>query len=134
MSHPSHLARPDHPGAVQDKRARELTEAALTAARLLGLSPSEIASTLGVPQGALKEMQKFTRLVDGRSGEAERADALVRVARRLKALLGDQETLWRSWLRQPCADLDDKPLAVMTRKDGVLKVAQHLERARELKR
>lgn len=121
-------ARPGNPVDVEERRAAALTSAALECAQKLGLSPADTATLLGVPQGAFTAMKKGERTVDGFSGEAERADALVRVTKRLRALLGDAETNWRSWIRRENDDLDSKPLDVMKQRDGVQKVAALLER------
>ena len=123
------LARPDI--AVNEKAAA-LTKEALEAARRLGLTPTETAALFGVPQGAFNAMKKGDRAVDGLNGEAERADALVRVVKRLGTLLGDSETAWRSWLRRDVAPLGDKPLDLFAQRDGVLKVAQYLASASKL--
>lgn len=119
-------------GDDEDQRAAALTKAGLQAASLLGLSPAETASVLGVQQGALQAMRQGKRAVDGSNGEAECADALIRVVKRLHALLGAGETHWRSWLRHENPDLDGKPIDLLTQRRGVLKVAEHLEQKRSL--
>jgi len=109
-----------------------LTKAALESARRLGLSPADTASILGVPQGALQAMKKGERAVDGLSGEAVRADALVRLVKRLQVLLGEADTTWRAWIRRESAGLGVKPLDMMLQRDGAAKVATYLERQHEL--
>ena len=69
-------ARPGSPSDLEDKRARALTDAALSAAKRLGLGSTDLASILGVAEGAVAAMRKGERAVDGVNGEAERADAL----------------------------------------------------------
>ncbi len=121
-------ARPGNPVDIEERRAAALTTAALECAQKLGLSPGDTAMLLGVPQGAFAAMKKGERSVDGVSGEAERADALVRATKRLRALLGDAETTWRSWIRRENDKLGAKPLDLMKQRDGILKVATFLER------
>lgn len=121
-------ARPGNPVDLEDRRAAALTAAALDGARMLGLTPVETAQLLGVPAGALAAMKKAERAVDGLNGEAERADALVRVVKRLTLLLGDSETAWRAWIRRDHAGIGSKPLALLLQRDGVLTVATYLER------
>lgn len=125
-------ARPGNPVDVEDRKALELTKSALEGAKRLGLSPIDTAAILGVQQGALQAMKKGQRAVDGTSGEAERADALVRVVKRLQAMLGDTETSWRSWIRRENAALGAKPLDLMLQRDGSMKLATYLEAQREL--
>lgn len=120
-------ARPGNPVDMEERRAQALTQAALDAAAKLGLPPQDTAAILGVPVGAFTAMKKGERSVDGYSGEAERADALVRMAKKLKALLGDEETHWRAWIRREHERLGTKPLEVMKQRDGVLKIASLLE-------
>jgi hypothetical protein len=118
--------------AAEDAKAAALTKAALDAARRLGLTPAETAAAIGIPQGALNAFKKGDRAVDGYNGEAECADALVRTVRRLGALLGEADTSWRSWLRRENEDLGSKPVEILQQRQGILKIAQHLERARSL--
>jgi hypothetical protein len=112
--------------ASEHQRAVELTKLGLESARKLGLSPADTAAVLGVPVGALGALKKGERLVDGYNGEAERADALGRIVSRLTALLGPEETKWRSWLRRLSPQLGDTPLHAITQRDGVQGVADFL--------
>lgn len=127
-----HKTRSGKAGVDENDRAAALTKAAMEAARQLGLSPAETAATLGVPQGALEAMRKGSRAVDGMNGEADRADALVRMTKRLHALLGEADTVCRSWLRRDNESLDGRPVELIQQRDGVLKVASYLERERSL--
>ena len=120
------------PAQNEDQRAAALTKAALECARRLGLTPVEAATALGVPAGAFAAMKKGQRAVDGMNGEAECADAIVRIVKRLTVLLGEEETKWRSWLRAECGPLGARPCEMMTRRLGSLKVATYLERASSL--
>lgn len=124
--------RPLNSVEIEDQRAMALTKAALESARQLGLTPEQTAAALGVPVGAFKAMKDGKRAVDGYSGEAESADGLVRIVRRLKVLCGDTETTWRSWLRRDNATLGEKPIALLAMRQGSVKVATFLERATAL--
>ena len=124
--------RPGNPVDIEDQRAAALTVAAIDCSQKLGLSPADTATLLGVPQGAFASMKKGERAVDGVSGEAERADALVRSTKRLRILLGDAETTWRSWIRRENDELGAKPLDIMKQRDGILKIATFLERKNAL--
>src|SRR5690606_32782321 len=119
---PMQRARPGNPDDIRDQKALALTNGALECARALGLSPADTATLLGVNSGALQAMKAGKRQLDGTSGEAERADALVRVVLRLRKLLGDSETNWRSWIRRESAELQAKPIDVMLRRDGAAAV------------
>ena len=113
---------------AEEQKAIALTKAAIESMRLLGLSPAESAAALGVPPGAFTALRKGERSVDGYTGEAEAADALVRTTKRLSALLGPEETKWRSWLRRPSAALGARPLDLILQRHGAVNVAEHLER------
>lgn len=126
------LARPGNPVEIEQQKAEALTKAMLEAAKRLGLSPQDTAAIIGVQGGALAAMKKGERVVDGVNGEAENADAVVRVVKRLQTLLGPDESKWRAWLRREVSGLGDKPLAILLQRQGVLKVAAFLERADEL--
>jgi uncharacterized protein (DUF2384 family) len=121
-----------NPVEIENQKAAALTRAALECAQRLGFTPANTAYTLGVPQGVLGAMKKGERTVNGVNGEAERADALVRVVKRLQLLLGDSQTLWRSWLRRENQELEAKPIDVMMQRDGVIRVADYLEKVRSL--
>jgi hypothetical protein len=124
--------RPLNPVQAEDQKAALLTKAALDCARKLALGPHETAAAIGVPAGALTAMKKGERAVDGVNGEAECADALVRVVKRLNALLGADESRWRAWMRREVDALDGKPLDLVVQRHGVLKVAAYLDAARDL--
>ena len=117
---------------TEDQKALVLTKSALECARRLGLTPAQTATALGVSAGAFAAMKKGERAVDGMNGEAASADAIERIVKRLSVLLGSEETKWRSWLRQECSSLEGRPLEVMTRRSGSLKVAAFLEKAGSL--
>ena len=116
----------------ENQRAVALTKAAIECTRRLGMSPAESASALGVHAGVLAAMRKGQRVVDGYNGEAETADALVRVIKRLSALLGGEETKWRSWLRREDPSLGARPLDVILRRHGAETVASYLEHAAQI--
>jgi hypothetical protein len=105
---------PRTPDGVENAKAEALTKDFVMCAQRLGMSPQDAALTLGV------------------SGEAESADALVRVTKRLHKLLGDSETAWRAWLRRNNDDFDAKPLDVIKQQRGAVKVASYLEGKGEL--
>lgn len=125
-------ARQGSPDDIQNKKADALTKDFLMCAQRLGLSPHDAAQLLGVPAGAFAAMKAGKRTLDGLSGEAESADALVRITKRLHKLLGDNETAWRSWIRRECADLDGKPVDIMLQRQGALKIARYLDGKGEL--
>ncbi len=124
--------RPLNPVQAEDQKAAALTKAALDCARKLALNPHETASAFGVPAGALAAMRKGERAVDGVNGEAECADALVRIVKRLSALLGADESKWRAWMRREVGALDGKPLDLVAQRQGVLKVATYLDQIRDI--
>ena len=116
----------------EGQRAAALTKAALEGMKRLGLSPAESASVLGVHAGVLAAMRKGDRVVDGYNGEAESADGLVRVVKRLNTLLGGEETKWRSWLRRESPQLGSRPLDLIVQRHGAEKVAAYLEHTSQL--
>lgn len=116
----------------EDQKALELTKAAMEAAKCLGLTPAETARVIGVPEGALIGMRQGTRTVDSEKGEADRAEALVRFVLRLRVLLGDEETKWRSWIRTANAKLAARPIEILLKHDGVSKLQRFTEDARAL--
>lgn len=124
--------RPRTPDDVENAKAEALTKDFVLCVQRLGISPQDAAMILGVPAGAFAAMKAGKRAVDGVSGEAEAADALVRVTKRLHKLLGESESAWRSWLRRDNSELEAKPLDLMKQRRGVIKVAGFLEGKGEL--
>lgn len=120
-------------GEMENKKATELSKATLDSLQKLGLSPAESATVLGITPSLFTSLKKGERTVDGYSGEAERADMLVRVVRRLSTLLEGGETAWRSWLRRQNPDWSSSPLELMRQREGLTKVTIFLERAQSLK-
>lgn len=113
---------------VEMAKARALFVAAVQSAKELGLGSAELAHILGIPEGAMRNLGEGTRFLSGTSGEAEQADALVRIVVDLKALLGDEQAKLRSWIRTMHDRLGAKPIELMQRKGGVLTVRDFLER------
>jgi hypothetical protein len=117
---------------IQEQRAKALTEAALKAAKHLGLGTTEVARILGVAEGAVLAMRKGQRTLDGITAEAERGEALVKITLRLQALLGPEETKHRAWIRHANPSFDGKPLDIMLQRDGCQRVLEHLKRVDHL--
>lgn len=117
---------------VEMERAQALAEAAFQAAKFLALGTADLAHIIGIPEGAVRGLREGTRFLNGTNGEAEHADGLVRVVIRLKALLGNEETKGRSWVRTAHEQLGAKPIEIMQRKSGILTVRDFLVTAKQL--
>ena len=120
-------------GDMEQKKANELSKAVIECLRQIGLSPAEAALVLGITPNLFSSLKKGERTVDGYTGEAERADLLVRAVKRLTVLLDGGETSWRSWLRRQNPDWSSSPLELMRQRDGLTRVVNYLERANSLK-
>jgi hypothetical protein len=125
--------QPRKAGEMENKKATELSKAALESLKQLGLSPAESALVLGITPTQFTSLKKGERTVDGYSGEAERADMVVRVVKRLSTLLDGGESAWRSWIRRQNPDWSSAPLDLMRQREGLAKVTTFLERTHALK-
>jgi len=114
---------PQAPGAVARK-------ALVRAARLLGLSQSELATVLGASTASLS--RTFSGLRDVEAGSAEGRNALlfIRLFRSLDALLGGDAEKARLWLRAKNRHLGAAPLALLTTPQGLVHVAEYLDAMR----
>jgi hypothetical protein len=107
-----------------------LTKAVIKAARLLDISQSRIALTLGVSEATASRMYGGTYVLEpGRGKEWELAALLVRLFRSLDSLLASEEKA-SAWLKSENTALGGKPVDLITRAEGLVTVLQYLDAAR----
>ncbi len=107
-----------------------LTQAALRAADLLGLSNVELGRVLGISESSVSRLAGRTRLIDPASKEGELALLLVRVYRSLDALVGGDAAQRHAWLRSRNRSLNGRPVDLLATATGLVNTVAYLDSAR----
>ncbi|MFN5010074.1 MAG: antitoxin Xre/MbcA/ParS toxin-binding domain-containing protein [Gammaproteobacteria bacterium] len=123
VSPPTIAATPD-PSAV-------LTKAVTRAAERLGITKALLAKILGLSPPTVTRLYSGAYKLDERRKEWEFALLFVRVFRSLDSIVGDEQTA-RRWLNSDNRALNGKPIDLIRRTDGLVRVAQYLDASRAL--
>jgi hypothetical protein len=111
-------------------RSVVLTKAVIKAARLLEVSQSRVAQTLGVSEATVSRMFGGKYLLEPERGkEWELAALFVRLFRSLDSILASDEKA-RAWLNGRNAALGARPIDLISRVDGLVRVLYYLDAAR----
>ena len=115
---PTTAATPD-PSAV-------LTKAVARAAERLGITKALLAKILGLSPPTVTRLYSGAYKLDERRKEWEFALLFVRVFRSLDSIVGDEQTA-RRWLNSDNRALNGKPIDLIRRTDGLVRVVQYLD-------
>lgn len=110
--------------------SRVLSHATMTAAELLGLSRTVLASVLGVSEAGVSRLASGTRRIDPLSKEGELALLLVRLYRSLDALVGNDGAQRRAWLEGFNRGVNGRPIELIARAEGLVGVVAYLDAMR----
>jgi hypothetical protein len=107
-----------------------LTKATLRAASLLGVTNKVLAKVLGVSEATVSRMQsgKYTLRPDEKSFEL--AVLFVRLYRSLDAIVGGDDAVAASWLKNRNTVLDSEPLALIQTASGLMNAIAYLDARR----
>jgi len=108
------------PGAV-------LTTATIRASRLLGLSGSALARTIGVSEPTASRLIRHEKNLNPRSKEGELALLLVRVYRSLDALVGSDDHKRQVWMSSHNAALGGHPGQLIQTAEGLVGTLHYLD-------
>jgi uncharacterized protein (DUF2384 family) len=120
---PTTAATPD-PSAV-------LTKAVARAAERLGITKALLARILGLSPPTVTRLYSGAYKLDERRKEWEFALLFVRVFRSLDSIVGDEQAA-RRWLNCDNRALNGKPIDLIRRTDGLVRVVQYLDASRAL--
>ena len=120
---PTTAATPD-PSAV-------LTKAVARAAERLGITKALLARILGLSPPTVTRLYSGAYKLDERRKEWEFALLFVRVFRSLDSIVGDEPAA-RRWLNSDNRALNGKPIDLIRRTDGLVRVVQYLDASRAL--
>jgi hypothetical protein len=115
--------------APQPDSREVLTKAVINAARALGVSQAKVASTLGVSDPTASRMFGGRYLLDPQRKEWELAALFVRVFRSLDSIVASDEKA-RAWLNSDNRALGARPVDLLPRAEGLIRVLLYLDAAR----
>lgn len=108
-----------------------LSKAVIRAADRLGIARVLLARTLGVSPATITRLCAGDYQLDPGRKEWELAVLFVRAFRSLDSIVGDEATA-RAWLRSENRGLNGKPVDLIARTEGLVRVVHYLDAARGL--
>lgn len=130
------MSQPNSPGSLPrtaplpaTDRRKVLTKAVVRAARALGLSQSRVAATLGVSDPTVSRMFAEKYFLDPGRKEWELGALFVRLFRSLDSIVASDEKA-RAWLDSENRALGGRPLELLGRAEGMIRVLHYLDSAR----
>jgi uncharacterized protein (DUF2384 family) len=111
------------------ERRKVLTKAVVRAARALELSQSRVAATLGVSDPTASRMFAEKYLLDPGRKEWELGALFVRLFRSLDSIVASDEKA-RAWLGGENRALGGRPIDLLARAEGMVRVLHYLDSAR----
>ncbi|PBB78307.1 transcriptional regulator, XRE family protein [Mesorhizobium sp. WSM3879] len=109
-----------------------ITKATLRAADLLEITARTLALVIGVSEATVSRMRKQEFLLERGTKPFELAVLFVRLFRSLDAIVGGDETVARTWLKNPNTALDGTPLEKILTIAGLVDVIAYLDSRRAL--
>jgi len=123
---PSHKPRPR---SAADQAA-VLTKATLRAASQLELTNKLLATVIGVSEATVSRMRSGDYTLQRGQKPFELAVLFVRLYRSLDAIVGGDNAVAGSWLKNHNSMLDAKPIAILQTVPGLMNVIQYLDARR----
>jgi hypothetical protein len=117
------------PASVAEQAA-VLTKATLRAATRLGLTNKLLASVIGVSEATVSRMSGGEYFLQPGQKPFELAVLFVRLYRSLDAIVGGDDAVAGSWLKNRNTMLDAEPLALIQTIPGLINVIQYLDARR----
>lgn len=117
------------PAATVD-HAAVLTKATLRAAIQLSLTNKLLATVIGVSEATVSRMRSGDYLLQRGQKPFELAVLFVRLYRSLDAIVGGDDAVAGSWLKNRNTVLDAEPLTLIQTVPGLMNVIQYLDARR----
>lgn len=111
-------------------QAAVLTKATLAAASKLGLTNKALASVIGVSEATVSRMRSGDYTLQAGQKPFELAVMLVRLYRSLDAIVGGDDTVANSWLKNSNSMLGAEPIELIQTVPGLINVIQYLDARR----
>jgi len=106
------------------------TKALVRVAASWELGAKDLAAILGISPASVYRLQSSGRTLDLEAKEGELGLLLVRIYRSLDALVGGSDEKARLWLKTENRHLDAVPLSLLSRVEGLVRVANYLDAMR----
>ena len=116
--------------ASTPEQAAVLTKATLRAAAKLGLTNKLLATVIGVSEATISRMGSGGYTLQRGQKPFELAVLFVRLYRSLDAIVGGDDAVAGSWLKNRNTVLDAEPLALIQTVPGLMNVIQYLDARR----
>jgi hypothetical protein len=108
-----------------------LAKATIRAADKLDVSQKVLASIIGVSESVVSRMRNGSFALDRTSGKSfELAALFIRLYRSLDAIVGGDDAVARAWLKNENTALQNRPIELMQKVQGLLDVIQYLDARR----
>jgi hypothetical protein len=107
-----------------------LTKATLRAATQLGLTNKALATIIGLSEATVSRMRSGGYILQRGQKSFELAVLFVRLYRSLDAMVGGDEAVAASWLKNRNTALDAEPSALIQTVPGLMNVIQYLDARR----
>ena len=107
-----------------------LTKATLRAATQLGLTNKLLATVIGVSEATVSRMRSGHYMLQRGQKSFELAVLFVRLYRSLDAIVGGDDAVAGSWLKNRNTALDAEPIALIQTVPGLMNVIQYLDARR----
>lgn len=117
------------PASTADQAA-VLTKATLRAATQLGLTNKLLATVIGVSEATVSRMRSGDYTLQRGQKSFELAVLFVRLYRSLDAIVGGDDAVAGSWLKNRNTVLDAEPLTLIQTVPGLMNVIQYLDARR----
>jgi antitoxin Xre/MbcA/ParS-like protein len=119
------------PASAPDQAA-VVTKATLRAAARLGLTNKVLATVIGVSEATVSRMRGGDYTLQRGQKPFELAVLFVRLYRSLDAVVGGDDAVAGTWLKNRNTVLDAEPLALIQTVPGLMNVIQYLDARRAL--
>jgi Protein of unknown function (DUF2384) len=111
-------------------QAAVVTKATLRAASQLGLTNKALATVIGVSEATVSRMHSEDYTLQLGQKPFELAVLFLRLYRSLDAIVGGDDAVAGSWLKNHNAVLDAEPIALIQTVPGLMNVIQYLDARR----
>ena len=116
----------------EPSEAEVVTKAAVRAADLLGLSNKVLSNVLGVSEATVSRMKRDGYVLRKEQKSFELAVLFLRLYRSLDAIVGGDDAIAESWLRNENTVLAEKPITLIQDIAGLLHVIAYLDARRAI--
>ncbi|MFG1399965.1 antitoxin Xre-like helix-turn-helix domain-containing protein [Roseixanthobacter pseudopolyaromaticivorans] len=118
--------------AARPEASAVVTKAVLRAAEQLGVTARILATVIGVSEATVSRMKRGEFGLEPGTKPFELAVLFVRLFRSLDAIAGGDEKVAASWLANPNAVLDARPIEKLQTVSGLVDVIAYLDARRAL--